>query len=167
MSSKVLVLNQDYSAFNICSAPKAFLLVYLNKAELVVHAEDRYLRSVSQTYVFPAVIRLHKYVNRPYKGVVMTRQNIFKRDRGTCQYCGARDHLTLDHVTPKSRGGKSSWDNLVTACQRCNSQKGDQTPEESGMQLSQRPFKPTFLMFIREFSGSSSDYWLPYLGARN
>lgn len=166
MSSKVLVLNQDYSAFNICSVPKAFLLVYLNKAELVAQADNQFLRSISQTYFFPVVIRLHKYVKRPYKGVVMTRQNIFKRDRSTCQYCGAKDHLTLDHVLPKSRGGKSNWDNLVTACQRCNAKKGDQTPEESGMLLKQHPYKPTFLVFIRDFSGSSSDYWLPYLGAR-
>ncbi|GAA4447860.1 HNH endonuclease [Ravibacter arvi] len=166
MSSKVLVLNQDYSAFNICSVPKAFLLVYLNKAELVTQAEDQFLRSISQCYFYPVVIRLHKYVHRPYKGVVMTRQNIFKRDRSTCQYCGAKDHLTLDHVIPKSKGGKSNWDNLVTACQRCNAQKGDLSPEESGMSLKQSPFKPTFLMFIRDFSGSSNENWLPYLGAR-
>lgn len=165
MSSKVLVLNQDYSAFNICSVPKAFLLVYLKKAELVAQIDNQFLRSISETYGYPAVIRLHKYVNRPYKGVVMSRQNIFKRDRGMCQYCGARDHLTLDHVIPKSRGGKSNWDNLVTACQRCNSQKGDLTPEESGMALRQRPFKPTFIMFIRDFSGNSSEHWMPYLGA--
>lgn len=165
MSSKVLVLNQDYSAFNICSVPKAFLLVYLKKAELVAHVDNQFLRSISQTHNYPAVIRLHKYVNRPYKGVVMSRQNIFKRDGGMCQYCGAKEHLTLDHVVPKSRGGKSSWDNLVTACQRCNSQKGDLTPEESGMIPRQRPFKPTFIMFIRDFSGNSSEYWMPYLGA--
>src|SRR5690606_38554140 len=152
MSSKVLVLNQDYSAFNICSVPKAFLLIYLNKAELVEHADDQFLRSISHSYFYPVVIRLHKYVHRPYKSVMMTRQNIFKRDRSMCQYCGAREHLTLDHVLPKSKGGKSNWDNLVTACQRCNSTKGDLTPEESGMPLKQKPFRPTFLMFIRDFS---------------
>lgn|SRR5690606_3843634 len=166
MSSKVLVLNQDYSAFNICSVPKAFLLIYLNKAELIAYAQDRLLRSISKTYPYPTVIRLYKYVHRPYKSVVMNRQNIFKRDQGTCQYCGAREHLTLDHVIPKSKGGKSHWDNLVTACQRCNSIKGDQTPEEAGMYLRQKPFKPNFLMFIRDYSGSSHDNWLPYLGLR-
>lgn len=166
MSSKVLILNQDYSAFNVCSVPKAFLLVYLNKAELIAQADDRFLHSISQTYFYPVVIRLNKYVHSPYKSVMMTRQNIFKRDRNTCQYCGAKDHLTLDHVIPKSRGGKSNWDNLITACQRCNTQKGDLTPEESGMQLRQQPYKPSFLVFIRDFSGGPHDYWLPYLGAR-
>jgi len=166
MSSKVLILNQDYSAFNVCSVPKAFLLVYLNKAELIAQADDRFLHSISQTYFYPVVIRLNKYVHRPYKSVMMTRQNIFKRDRNTCQYCGAKDHLTLDHVIPKSRGGKSNWDNLITACRRCNTRKGDLTPEESGMQLRQQPYKPSFLVFIRDFSGGPHDHWLPYLGAR-
>jgi len=166
MSAKVLVLNQDYSAFNICSVPKAFLLIYLNKAEMLAHAPDRFLHTITHTYHYPTVIRLYKYVHRPYKNVVMTRQNIFKRDHGVCQYCGSRERLTIDHVVPKSRGGKSIWDNLVTACQRCNSLKGDQTPEEAGMHLRQKPFKPNFLMFIRDFSGNSEENWLPYLSAR-
>src|SRR5690606_20809433 len=80
MGSKVLVLNQDYSAFSVCSVSKAFLLVYLNKAELVVHANDRVLRSVSQSFYYPVVIRLNHYIHRPYRGVMMTRQNIFRRD---------------------------------------------------------------------------------------
>lgn len=166
MSAKVLVLNQDYSAFNICSVPKAFLLIYLNKAEMLAHAPDRFLHTITHTYHYPTVIRLYKYVHRPYKNVVMTRQNIFKRDHSVCQYCGSRERLTIDHVVPKSRGGKSIWDNLVTACQRCNSLKGDQTPEEAGMHLRQKPFKPNFLMFIRDFSGNSEENWLPYLSAR-
>ncbi len=163
MGSKVLVLNQDYSAFSVCSVSKAFLLVYLNKAELVAHANDRALRSVSQSFYYPVVIRLNHYIHRPYRGVMMTRQNIFRRDHNSCQYCGAKDHLTLDHLVPKSRGGKTNWDNLVTACKRCNSRKGDYTLEESGMHLRQRPYKPTFLMFIRDFAGGVNEDWLPYL----
>ena len=133
MSQKVLVLNQDYSALTICSMPKAFLLVYLNKAELVAESTTAKLHSISQTFPFPSVIRLNRYVYFPYKGVVLTRQNIFKRDANTCQYCGSKDHLTLDHVMPKSRQGRTSWDNLTTACKYCNSKKGDLTPEEAGM----------------------------------
>jgi 5-methylcytosine-specific restriction endonuclease McrA len=164
---KVLVLNQDYSALSVCTVPKAFLLVYLNKAELLAESPEHYLRTVSDQFPMPVVIRLHRYIHLPYRGVVMTRHNIFKRDGNRCQYCGTHDHLTLDHVIPKSRGGKTTWDNLATACKRCNSRKGDHTPEEVGMPLRQRPFRPSFLMFIRDFSGLADSEWLPYLGSKD
>ena len=163
MGRKVLVLNQDYSAFTICSVPKAFLLVYLRKADLIAESETEKLRSVSETFPMPSVIRLHKYVYLPYRGVMLTRQNIFKRDTHQCQYCGIADDLTLDHVMPKSRGGRTSWDNLVTACKRCNSRKGDFTPDEAGLFLAQKPYKPSFVMFLRDFSGTVDASWLPFL----
>ncbi|SDL78946.1 5-methylcytosine-specific restriction endonuclease McrA [Siphonobacter aquaeclarae] len=166
MGRKVLVLNQDYSALTICSVAKAFLLVYLKKADLIAESQNESLRSISQSFPLPTVIRLHKYVYLPYRGVMLTRQNIFRRDGNRCQYCGTSEDLTLDHMYPKSRGGKSSWDNLVTACKRCNSRKGDFTPEEAGMALRQRPFKPSFIMFIRDFSGIIDETWLPYLGRK-
>ena len=106
MGRKVLVLNQDYSALSVCSVPKAFLLVYMQKADLVAHSPDHVLRTVSEAYPMPTVVRLRRYVHLPYRGVMMTRQNIFKRDGNRCQYCGTHDNLTLDHVLPKSRGGK-------------------------------------------------------------
>jgi 5-methylcytosine-specific restriction endonuclease McrA len=166
MGRKVLVLNQDYSALGICSVPKAFLLVYLNKAELVAKSQGFVLRTVDDEYPSPTVIRLHRYIHLPYKGVMLNRQNIFKRDGNRCQYCGKYDDLTLDHVLPKSRGGKTNWDNLITACKRCNSQKGDLTPEEAGMKLYQKPFKPSFLVFLRDFSGSVEETWMPFLAKR-
>jgi len=166
MGRKVLVLNQDYSALSVCSVPKAFLLVYLDKAELVSHIPDQYLRTVDEKYPMPTVIRLYRYVQVPYKGVMMTRQNIFKRDNHRCVYCGTHEELTLDHVMPRSRGGRTSWDNLTTACKRCNTKKGDFTPEEANMPLRQRPFKPSFIVFLREFSGAADDSWMPYLSKR-
>jgi hypothetical protein len=166
MSDKVLVLNQDYSAISICSVSKAFLLVYLNKAEVLECSPSKALRTVNSSFPFPAVIRLYKYVHLPYRGVILTRHNIFKRDRYSCQYCGDRDDLTLDHVMPKSRGGKSNWDNLITACKKCNSRKGDFTPEEADMPLLSMPYKPTFLMFIRDFSSNLEKSWLPFLGTK-
>ncbi len=166
MARKVLILNQDYSPLTICSVQKAFILVYLNKAELVADAGGYLLRSVTATYQMPSIIRLFKYVNLPYKGVVLSRQNIFKRDNGCCQYCFAAEDLTLDHVIPKSRGGKSTWDNLVTACKRCNSKKGDFTPQEAGMLLGQSPFKPSFVVFLRDFSGNIEETWKPYLSKK-
>jgi len=94
------------------------------------------------------------------------RQNIFKRDANTCQYCGSKDHLTLDHVMPKSRQGRTSWDNLTTACKYCNSKKGDLTPEEAGMHLARHPFKPSFVMFLRNFSGILDQQWIPFVGSK-
>jgi 5-methylcytosine-specific restriction endonuclease McrA len=166
MSRKVLILNQDYSAMGICSAAKAFLLVYLDKAELVASSSIYNLRTVSSAYPMPTVIRLNRYVTIPYKGIVMTRQNIFKRDGHRCVYCNTTEDLTLDHVHPKSRGGRTSWDNLVTACRRCNAKKGDYTLEDAGLKISHKPFKPSFVMFLRDYSGSAEESWLPYLAKR-
>lgn len=166
MGRKVLVLNQDYTALAVCSIPKAFLLVYLNKADLVAESENEQLHSISQAFPMPSVIRLHKYIYMPYKGVILSRQNIFRRDHNVCQYCGSKDDLTLDHVMPKSRGGRTTWDNLTTACRRCNSKKGDLTPEEANMPLKSKPFKPSFIMFLRDLGGSLESSWIPFLGKR-
>jgi HNH endonuclease len=161
---KVLILNQDYRALTVCSVQKAFILIYLNKAEMVAEYQGLQLSTISSTYPMPSIIRLHRYVNLPYRGVMLSRQNIFRRDGNRCQYCGTSQDLTLDHVMPRSRGGKSTWDNLVTACKSCNSKKGDYTPDEAKMPLARPPFKPSFLMFLRDFSGHIDENWKPYLG---
>jgi 5-methylcytosine-specific restriction endonuclease McrA len=160
---RVLVLNQDYSPISVCSAERAFLLLFLDKAELVHEVDDAMLRTVNQHYPMPSVIRLQRYINIPYKRVMLTRQNLFKRDGSQCQYCGSTKDLTLDHVIPKSKGGQSTWTNLTTACQKCNSIKGDKTPEEAGMPLVKRPFKPSYVMFVRNYSGFTSEAWIKYL----
>jgi len=161
---RVLVLNQDYSPLTVCSAERAFLLIYAEKAERVHDDPQMMLRTVTTEYPMPSVIRLQHYRYVPFKGVMLSRQNIFKRDRQECQYCGSKNDLTLDHVLPSSRGGKSSWLNLTTACKKCNSVKGDQTPEEANMPLKTQPFKPSYVMFVRNFSGFTSHEWLKYLG---
>ena len=166
MGRKVLVLNQDYSALTICSIPKAFLLVYLKKADLISESATEQLRTITKAFPMPSVIRLHRYVYLPYKGIMLSRQNIFKRDSSMCQYCGSHEDLTLDHVMPRSRGGKTTWDNLTTACKRCNSRKGDLTPEEAKMPLNIKPYKPSFIMFLRDFSGAVEDSWLPFVGRK-
>lgn len=160
--NQVLVLNQDYSPISICSVQRAFLLIYLEKAELVTEVKKMSLRSISQTFPFPSIIRIQKYVHIPYKGVVLTRHNVFKRDNFTCQYCGIRRDLTLDHLIPRSKGGKSNWTNLVTACKSCNAKKGDYSPEQAGLQLSKMPVKPSYVMFLKA-SGNDRDDWFPYL----
>jgi 5-methylcytosine-specific restriction endonuclease McrA len=164
LADRVLILNQDYSALTVCSIQKAFLLVYLNKAELVADVQGQYLRSVNAIYPKPSIIRLTSYAKLPYRGVLLNRQNIFKRDGMKCQYCGATTDLTIDHVIPRSRGGTSTWDNLITACRTCNARKGDQTPEEADMPYAQKPFKPSFLLFLRDLSGDIDEQWYTYLG---
>ncbi len=160
---RVLVLNQDYSPLSVCSTERAFLLIYLDKAELVHEDRNHQMRSVNAIYPAPSVIRLQKYIFIPFKSVLLSRQNIFKRDAHTCLYCGGKQDLTLDHVLPKSRGGATNWANLATACKKCNSIKGNKTPEEADMFLSQKPFKPSYIMFVRNFSGFTSEDWLQYL----
>lgn len=163
MASKVLVLNQDYQAISICSPERAFILVFLKKAEMVSNVKARVLRTVGDAYDFPSIIRLHRYVNLPYKKVALSRHNIFKRDGYKCVYCGSRENLTLDHVVPRSRGGRDSWHNLVTACQKCNTYKGDRTPEEADMELANPPYRPSFIMYLRDFAGKVQEEWKPYL----
>ncbi len=159
----VLVLNQDFTPLTICSVQRAFLLVYLNKAELINDVHGRQLRTVTTSFPFPSVIKIINYVSLPYRGVVLTRHNVFKRDGFTCQYCGTRSDLTLDHLVPRSKGGKSNWTNLVTACKPCNAKKGDYSLEQSGMRLRKSPTKPSYLVFLKKSMNSFNQDWLPYL----
>jgi 5-methylcytosine-specific restriction endonuclease McrA len=163
LSNKVLVLNADFRAFSICNVYKAFLLIYTDKADAVSSSRSLEIRTIDRVYEVPSVIKLRHYVQMPYRHVMLSRQNVFKRDGYKCGYCGSHKDLTLDHVLPKSRGGRSSWTNLVTACKRCNARKGDFLPEEIGMPLLVKPFKPSFVMFLREYSGLSDEAWNPYL----
>lgn len=163
MKRKALVLNQDYSPFTICSATKAFLLLYLKKAELVSVADGMALRTVACSYPMPSVVRLSRYIHLPYQGVVLTRQNIFRRDGFRCQYCGTSKDLTIDHVIPKSKRGRSTWKNMVTACKSCNSRKGDCFLEESGLLLLKKPYKPSFILFLKQYSDKVEESWQPFL----
>jgi 5-methylcytosine-specific restriction endonuclease McrA len=163
VNTRVLVLNQDFSPLMVCSVERAFVMVFLNKSELVRPSNGHKLHTVTHSYPMPSVIRLNRYVHAPYKGVTLTRQNVFKRDNQECQYCGTRRDLTLDHVIPSSRGGQHAWNNLATACKRCNAKKGDYTPEEAGMHLKRKPFKPSYALFLRDVTGSNHNEWDEFL----
>jgi 5-methylcytosine-specific restriction endonuclease McrA len=163
MNNRVLVLNQDSSPLMVCSVERAFVLVYLNKSELVRPANGHKIHSVTMTFPMPSVIRLNRYVHAPYKGVTLTRQNVFKRDSFECQYCGTRKELTLDHIIPSSKGGLHTWSNLITACKRCNAKKGDYTPEQAEMPLRKKPHKPTYALFLKELSGHHGNEWDEFL----
>jgi 5-methylcytosine-specific restriction endonuclease McrA len=159
----VLVLNQNYQPISICTAERAFVLVFLRKAEMLSDIASLKLTSIDHTFRFPSIIRLHRYISIPYKRVNLSRYNIFKRDGNQCVYCGNRERLTLDHVVPRSLGGRDSWDNLVTACQACNAEKGNRTPEQAGMDMCHQPFRPSFVMFLSNFNGNVREDWKPYL----
>lgn len=163
MKQSVLVLNQDYTPCTICPVHRAFLLVFLKKAELISASTGMALRTVTDSYPFPSVVRLNKYVHLPYRGVVLTRQNIFRRDGFACQYCGTTKDLTIDHIIPRSKKGRSTWKNMVTACKSCNAKKGDLFLEESGMVLRSKPYKPSYILFLRDFSGVVEEAWRPFL----
>lgn len=159
----MLVLNQDFSPLSVCSVERAFILIYLRKSEMVRSANGYKLRSVTAEFPMPSVIRLSRYITVPYKGVNLTRQNVFKRDGFECQYCGTHKDLTLDHIVPSSKGGLHTWTNLVTACKRCNARKGDFTPEEVGMTLRHKPLKPSYATFLRDHSNGHEGEWEEYL----
>ncbi|MFQ5570609.1 MAG: HNH endonuclease [Rhodothermales bacterium] len=163
MRAHVLVLNQDYSALTICSVQRAIILIHLRKAELVEALPDHFLRSPSVRFPWPSIVRLKMYVRVPYRRIMLSRKNVLRRDRFRCQYCGAHEDLTVDHVIPKSRGGQDTWINLVAACTKCNNKKGNRTPDEAGMKLRRKPFRPSHIMFIRDYVGAVDDTWKPYL----
>lgn len=163
MNGYVLVLNQDYRAISICNIERAITLIWLQKADSIANKKDRVIRTSSLSFPFPSVIRLRSYVHMPYRNVILSRRNVLRRDAFECQYCRKKDGLTLDHVIPKSRGGRDVWDNLVTACNGCNNRKGSKTPEEAMMPLIRKPFRPSHVMFLRDYLGFIDDDWKPYL----
>jgi hypothetical protein len=156
----VLVLNADYTPLTVTNIVKGFNLVYKNKAEIVL-AEDKPIIG-DKEYLRPSVLRLVKYVHFPYKRVALSRDNLFKRDNYTCLYCGSKNDLTLDHVIPRCKGGTDSWTNLATCCMKCNVKKGSKSLEEINMKLSEKPFVPNHLFFIKKMT-KFTDNWEPYL----
>ncbi len=142
MDSVVLLLNNDYEPLNVCNVRRAFRLVFGEKAE-VIQYNHHDIRTATQIFRAPSVIRLHHRVKRPRPRVRLSRREIFVRDKYTCQYCGVQTHdLTLDHIIPRHRGGAHSWDNLVAACKHCNHRKGGRLVDEARMRLMRPPFEP-------------------------
>lgn len=160
---RVLVLNASYEPLNITSWRRAVVLLIKDKAEQVEHNG----RFIYPGMPLPTVIRLRHYIRVPYKEISLTRRNIFYRDSHNCQYCGCSgDSLTLDHVVPRSRGGGDSWENIVTACVRCNIKKGNRTPREANMPLERPPRRPHSSLYFEVTkhvrSGRNSE-WSKYI----
>jgi 5-methylcytosine-specific restriction endonuclease McrA len=141
-----LVLNADYRPLSyyplsIWCWQDAIKAVFLDRVN-IVSEYDKTVRSPSFEMRLPSVVSLKTYV-KPSRQPAFTRFNVFLRDRFTCQYCGAREDLTFDHVVPRSKGGQTTWENVVAACSPCNLQKGDRLPREVEMWPMQKPFTPT------------------------
>ncbi|WP_192085716.1 HNH endonuclease [Algoriphagus sp. Y33] len=166
MEKRVLVLNMDHSPVAVVSPQKAIVLLLMEKANCLSVYDLLQIRTVSRSFEYPAVICLNHYKNIPYRGVLLNRINLFRRDHGECQYCGSKRQLTIDHVVPRSKGGKSSWTNLTTACHRCNVLKGDKSPEQVGLTIKTKPFKPSLAYFLSEYAEKQAEEWLPFLNSK-
>ena len=163
----VLVLNATYEPINVCAARRALVLVLKGVAS--AEEESRLVfRSPSRSFRVPSVIRLLEYRRIPFQGRALSRKNILMRDRNTCQFCGRvlpAAELTLDHIVPRSRGGESTWDNLVACCHPCNNRKGDRLLEEAGMKLLRRPRSFTLHTSrqLMRMMGRKDEAWRKYL----
>lgn len=160
----VLVLNASYEPLHIAPARRAMTLLCKEVAIIVEHTGEE----LRPGFMVPRVIRLRSYRHIPVRVQVMSRANIYARDRNVCQYCGetfARIELTLDHIKPRSKGGRNAWDNLVTCCQPCNRRKADRTPEEAGMMLLHRPRPATVhtSRHVLRTMGKEDPVWRRYL----
>jgi 5-methylcytosine-specific restriction endonuclease McrA len=172
LNESVLVLNRLWQAVNVCTARRAFCLLYQKHAQ-VVHAEGKdfttldfedwlsfssrfaetnhAVQTVSRRIAIPKVILLAFFDRSPRKEIKLTRCNIFERDRHQCQYCGkvlSRQELNLDHVHPRDRGGLTTWENVVCSCIACNARKRNLTPQEAGMRLLRSPSRPRWRPFL-------------------
>jgi len=163
----VLVLNATYEPINVCTVRRATVLILKEKAVPIERGRAR-LRSERMSLDRPVVIRLVTYVRVP-RNVhrrKITRKAVLARDSWTCQYCGSsKPGLTVDHVVPRSRGGKSIWENIVASCGPCNRHKGNRLPREAQMALRGRPRAPGPMIFIRIASPRVPDAWEQYLVA--
>jgi len=138
----VLVLNLNYVPVNVCTVRRAIVLLTKEKAELLENHAGQ-LHTVSRLIDAPSVIRLSYMVKRPFLPRKLSKKEVFLRDKFTCQYCGKKVHdLTLDHVIPRRQHGAHTWENVVTACNRCNLHKAGRTPAEAKMRLGTVPKAP-------------------------
>jgi 5-methylcytosine-specific restriction endonuclease McrA len=160
--NNILVLNADFVPLSVTSFKKGFKLTYKGKAEIVETVKDDVIHTATSSMLRPSVIRLLRYVVYPYRKITLTRQNVFKRDGNACVYCGSKKDLTLDHVIPKSRGGRDSWENLVTCCQKCNAKKADRTPIEAGMNWHGIAKVPNHFAILG-MNNHANETWKPYI----
>ncbi len=167
MQAPVLVLNATFEPINVTAVRRALVLMLKGVAQ-AEETNSSSVHSTKNSMQVPSVIRLLTYRHIPQQSRALSRKNILLRDRNTCQFCARifpTSELTLDHVMPRSRGGRSSWENLVACCYACNNRKGDRTPEEAGIKLQRRP-RPFTLHTSRQLMrliGHRDEKWRKYL----
>ena len=162
-----LLLNSTFEPLRVVYWKKAVVMVLLERVE-VIEEYDRMIRGICFALRLPAVIRLTCYIKRRNPIVKFSRQNLYLRDGGKCQYCGSpflQKELTYDHVVPRSKGGETEWTNVVTCCGTCNLKKGGRTPEEAGMALIRRPKVPIWIPLLPMSLGlkETPEPWKDYL----
>lgn len=194
---RILVLNRNWQAVSIVDARHAFFLLFRERANVInpyrgeyaqmdidqwidyslrhpPGTQDTAIHTIRLPLRVPDVLILSDYDRLPMKEVHLSRENLFERDGCTCQYCGKtfpENELTIDHVIPRERGGRNTWENLVTACKKCNSLKANKLPHEAGMRLQRKPARPPRLPFAATVQGIASvpDFWkafIPALGSK-
>lgn len=164
---KTLILDQAYQPIGIVSWEKAIYLHLAHKAEALNYHQGVTISSPNQEFELPAVLRVRWLSRRPKK-VYFSRTSLLARDNFTCAYCGNQfpaQKLTLDHVVPCSKGGARDWDNIVSACYKCNSRKANRTPEQAGMMLLFKPHEPRWTAsFLLQITNSEVlAAWQDYL----
>jgi len=163
---RCIVLNGDYTFLNTINWKRAVCLVVKGRTEVLKYS-DKVLRNVSGVVMrMPLVIRLIKVIRTIYRShVPFSKKNVIVRDKHRCVYCGSKEVLTIDHVIPVSRGGKSNFENCVTACKPCNNKKDRRTPSEAKMFLRRQPHAPTISEFFRiKMKQTGMDKYLKELG---
>ena len=164
LSKKVLLLNSSYEPLSIINSKKALIMLitqkvdYIEKSNYFVHSQDI-------IFVIPRIVKLKTYIFLQHRRISLTRKNIFKRDKNKCQYCGKTNAmLTIDHIIPKNKGGNDTWENLVSACKKCNLNKGNTLLKDTNMSLIQKPKKPHYLFYMQDYV-DNKEYksWKPYL----
>ena len=170
MTSDVLVLSTSYEPLGRTDWQRAMVLWAAGKVEILVEQDGNPIHGATQEYARPSVIRFKEGVRRRHiRKVKFARRFVHQRDGGKCQLCGQAVPVhksTYDHVIPRSRGGKTAWDNIVTACKPCNSKKADRTPEEAGIRLLSKPVRPDHLLVPIDPSLAGTDLpasWRPFL----
>ena len=159
---RVLLLNYSYEPIMVVSVKKAIVLYILDKIDILERSENN-IRSLYLTIPVTYVIKLKNYLYVKPRKLALTRRNVIKRDNATCQYCGSNtSSMTIDHIIPKDKGGKDSWDNLVAACKKCNIDKGNYLLNEINMKLLKKPARPSYLLHLQKYKGKHST-WDQYL----
>ena len=160
----VLVLNANYEPLNVCTIRRAMGLIFSDKASMLLNGRGE-IHTSRNIFPAPSVIRLDRMIKRPRPNVKLNKQEVFRRDSYTCQYCGRTEaDLTLDHVIPRRLGGTHSWENLVAACRVCNHRKGGRMLDSAGIHLTKRPEAPAAsAQYIFGRYLNSNHEWVTYI----